>query len=79
MLDGFLPMLVTNQATVNSDVHCGQRVALAGMLMVHRGQFLVDGGAGAGAGFLKRLACFTNTKIANATIRKLITVFKKAP
>ena len=65
-----------SQAGLNSDVHCGQRVAFKGMLIVHRGQSLVDG---AGAGLLNRFACFTSRKIANATIKKLITVFKNAP
>jgi hypothetical protein len=60
----------------NSEVQCGQRVALMGMADRQWGQSLV---AGAGAGFRKRFICLMIRKIANAMIKKLRMVLRKIP
>ena len=57
----------------NSDVQCGQRVALIGMVVKQCGHSLVVGSAGGGA-FLVALAALTIMKITKAILRKSFTV-----
>jgi hypothetical protein len=64
---------------LTSEVQCGQRVALIGICDRQCGQSLVVGAAGASSCFfsVKRLTCFINKKMAKATIKKSMTVFRK--
>jgi len=64
-------------AASNCDVHCGQRVAASGIVDWQNGQDLVAGGAGSSRRI--RLIDRTTMKIANAMIRKLMTVLMNTP
>ena len=69
-----------SQAGRISDVQCEHLVALAGTELRQYGQSRIAGAGAAGAGFgAKRLTWRTRRKTATATIRKLMTVFKKRP
>ncbi len=74
------PYLPNRYAALSSEVQCGQRVALMGMLKRQYEHSLVEGAAGAGFGWrCILLICRTSKKIANATIRKSITVLRNSP
>jgi hypothetical protein len=63
----------------NVEVQCPHFLAASGIGIAHSGQSFVVGAA-AGAGFaVHRLTVRTRRKTANATMRKLIKVFKKMP
>jgi hypothetical protein len=66
------------RATVDiSDVQCGQRVALIGIVIEQNGHSF-ETGSGPGD-FLKLLIARTKRKMQNATMRKLTTSVTKAP
>ena len=64
---------------LSCDVQLGQRVAAMGICEQQYGQGFVVGAAGAGAGPRSLLNCCTSRNTANATIRKLMIVFRKTP
>src|ERR1700693_2785991 len=67
------------EAHASTEVHCGQRLAPAGMVLRHSGHSLVAGGGG-GAGFgMKRFTCLMTRKITKATITNSMTVLIKRP
>jgi hypothetical protein len=65
---------------VNSEVQNPHRVALTGITEKQRGHSLVVGSGGGASSFLfSELMPLIRRKTANATIRKLMTVFIKTP
>jgi len=64
--------------SASSDVQCGQRLALMGIVIEHKGQSLETAGA-SGAGFFILLSARTIRKMQNATIKKLTTNVTKLP
>ena len=56
-------------------MHCGQRLALSGIMLAQNGHSL-----GPAPGFrIHRFTWCTSRKIAKATITKVITVFRNRP
>ena len=60
------------------DVQCGHFFAASGIAVAQKGQSFVVGAA-AGGGACSRFICFTTMKMANATIRNWMIVFRKRP
>jgi len=64
----------------SSEVQCGQRVALIGMLNRQYGQSLAVGSAGGASSFLlSMLICRMRRNTAKATMMKLMSVFTNTP
>ena len=62
-----------------SEVQCGHRVALIGIVIEQNGHSFETGAAEPGFGRFRLLIARTRRKMENATIRKLMTSVTKAP
>src|SRR5439155_1201558 len=70
---------VLAQADARFDVQCGQRFAAAGIVVAHHTHSFVTGAAEAAGLGSRWFTWRTSRKTANATMMKLINVFKNTP